>query len=141
MQRQVKVDQVTREGRVILEETVQEYLEADKEEEKIRNEELWERAGQEPVAKQILRRKAWRVVLDAGFLRNLHTKGKRERKKRKKKKQKKKKKKKKERQERGAARSYLRRRRLWMSTLTPVIGVCIIAFAAFASAGMAVVYY
>nr|KAG5700859.1 hypothetical protein BaRGS_024245 [Batillaria attramentaria] len=37
--------------------------------EKIRNEELWERAGQEPVTKQILRRKAWRVVLDAGFLR------------------------------------------------------------------------
>nr|KAG5714488.1 hypothetical protein BaRGS_006934 [Batillaria attramentaria] len=27
--------------------------------EKIRNEELWERAGQEPVAKQILRRKWW----------------------------------------------------------------------------------
>nr|KAG5691676.1 hypothetical protein BaRGS_014131 [Batillaria attramentaria] len=27
--------------------------------EKIRNEELWERAGQEPVAKQILRRKDW----------------------------------------------------------------------------------
>nr|KAG5712637.1 hypothetical protein BaRGS_029692 [Batillaria attramentaria] len=37
--------------------------------EKIRNEELWERAGQEPATKQILRRKAWRVVLDAGFLR------------------------------------------------------------------------
>nr|KAG5709309.1 hypothetical protein BaRGS_018061 [Batillaria attramentaria] len=31
--------------------------------EKIRNEELWERAGQEPLAKQILRRKHWKRAL------------------------------------------------------------------------------